>query len=203
MRQTRDGVPIEFPIYWVPQRVGRSKFDVLLEWSSVCFQFIGFPSEWGATIKQALGYSKCMVVSNLLGSPASGEHCNPRDHRLPGGVSNLLGSPASGEAGSTTDLLTLAAASFQFIGFPNEWGVVCARPATVCRSSFQFIGFPNEWGGGGTRSLFSCSQPHSVSNLLGSPTSGEFLEQTWWPLPIPTASFQFIGFPNEWGDYKN
>ena len=62
-----------------------------------CFQFIGFPSEWGAV--KAVRYIAPTIVSNLLGFPASGEVplltglvWLSRD-----GVSNLLGFPASGE----------------------------------------------------------------------------------------------------------
>ncbi len=62
------------------------------------FQFIGFPSEWGAGSSFEIIFG--FTVSNLLGSPASGE-CTPAALRkitptYP--VSNLLGSPASGEA---------------------------------------------------------------------------------------------------------
>ena len=60
-----------------------------------CFQFIGFPSEWGVGTGG---------VTSLL-SP----------------VSNLLGSPASGETTSARQRL-LKPTSFQFIGFPSEWG---------------------------------------------------------------------------------
>jgi hypothetical protein len=63
-----------FPIYWVPQRVG-SVNQARLVWS------------WD------------VEVSNLLGSPASGErgrHPQPGAGRV-SSVSNLLGSPASGE----------------------------------------------------------------------------------------------------------
>ena len=61
----------KFPIYWVPQRVGR-RGHIEQKIGKYCFQFIGFPSEWGVMSK----FMKTTVVegvSNLLGSPASGE----------------------------------------------------------------------------------------------------------------------------------
>ena len=83
-----------FPIYWVPQRVGRWSVNLNLA-KTVGFQFIGFPSEWGVFV--GLIQFDNLLVSNLLGSPASGEILHQvwtsHLHR----VSNLLGSPASGE----------------------------------------------------------------------------------------------------------
>jgi len=66
-----------------------------------CFQFIEFPSEWGATqtLLQELEGFDYQHVSNLLSSPASGE-LEPFPASLPKSmpnVSNLLSSPASGE----------------------------------------------------------------------------------------------------------
>ena len=59
------------------------------------FQFIGFPSEWGACVTEPS--VAILGVSNLLGSPASGEN-DPNELGL--------------------GLMTC----FQFIGFPSEWG---------------------------------------------------------------------------------
>jgi hypothetical protein len=61
-----------FPIYWVPQRVGSAGRTLTSAGRSAGFQFIGFPSEWG---ESWLGWLDRLmaVVSNLLGSPASGE----------------------------------------------------------------------------------------------------------------------------------
>ena len=60
---------------------------------------------------------------------------------------------------------------FQFIGFPNEWGVKENGATYFLHRGFQFIGFPNEWG---DASLFKIALAFVlVSNLLGSPTSGE------------------------------
>ena len=60
-------------------------------------------------------------VSNLLGSPASGEHPQNLEKVAQAKVSNLLGSPASGESRQTHGWFTLSFC-FQFIGFPSEWG---------------------------------------------------------------------------------
>ena len=60
-----------FPIYWVPQRVGRSLIPSTLPTAPVGFQFIGFPSEWGGDGPRFI--RRGGRVSNLLGSPASGE----------------------------------------------------------------------------------------------------------------------------------
>ena len=63
-------------------------------------------------------------VSNLLGSPASGEMIKlPSCWKLVKGVSNLLGSPASGEQPLAIGHNKPIIKSFQFIGFPSEWGV--------------------------------------------------------------------------------
>ena len=85
-----------FPIYWVPQRVGRATSRKSKPPFVGGFQFIGFPSEWGE--EASVSNNSCPRVSNLLGSPASGEF----DKGIPEAVdflrvSNLLGSPASGE----------------------------------------------------------------------------------------------------------
>jgi len=108
---------IEFPIYWVPQRVGSAVGGVssspplvsnllgspasgesgVCDTPSLCgcFQFIGFPSEWG--VRHPDRTDGKGSVSNLLGSPASGEPQVIRFHLTHPEVSNLLGSPASGE----------------------------------------------------------------------------------------------------------
>ena len=58
-----------------------------------------------------------------MGSPASGENSENKDgsgdHAAR--VSNLLGSPASGELRTGT-VAGLTRKCFQFIGFPSEWG---------------------------------------------------------------------------------
>ena len=61
----------------------------------VGFQFIGFPSEWGGGI--CMYADERRSVSNLLGSPASGESLSRCWKLTNEPVSNLLGSPASGE----------------------------------------------------------------------------------------------------------
>ena len=61
-------------------------------------------------------------------------------------------------------------------------------------TSFQFIGFPSEWG---VDAIVTRSDGAYVSNLLGSPASGETPAAV---APAPTTNrFQFIGFPSEWG----
>jgi len=86
-----------FPIYWVPQRVGRVSVEFTASYGSLVsnllgspasgelkplgayiegvwsFQFIGFPSEWGAYTVGQTPDGNFVYVSNLLGSPASGE----------------------------------------------------------------------------------------------------------------------------------
>jgi hypothetical protein len=107
-----------------------------------CFQFIGFPSEWGG---QAAGRSL---------------H-RPR-------VSNLLGSPASG-----------------------EWS---AKAYTFQRWRFQFIGFPSEWGDSVNAALEAAIEEfpiYWVPQRVGSRTGGSGTQRS--------AGFQFIGFPSEWG----
>ena len=110
--------------------------------------------------------------------------------------------------------------SFQFIGFPSEWGAVLWGEWRRAKEGFQFIGFPSEWGE--LRRLRPVPGVGCVSNLLGSPASGEWLHPLaellgldqfpiyWVPqrvgsfptsgLDIPLTCFQFIGFPSEWGD---
>ena len=132
------------------------------------FQFIGFPSEWGVKkfrlvpvpngefpiywVPQRVG-SWCHIrrivnrvpVSNLLGSPASGES-HPPSRRTGGrGVSNLLGSPASGEL--KKDNAARLEVVFPIYWVPQRVGSPPNHPtAKGFRLSFQFIGFPSEWG---------------------------------------------------------
>ena len=209
----------QFPIYWVPQRVG-SRYD------------------------------------------ENYRNLRPR-------VSNLLGSPASGEAGRS-HLAGKKRRGFQFIGFPSEWGEDArkipslhqqvfpiywvpqrvGRPVALSKTGvtpgFQFIGFPSEWGAlvntpngqvplvfpiywvpqrvgrkkvntrFGERLVFPIywvpqrvgrcnfpegpSLPDLVSNLLGSPASGEILRKGYSSrCSNRREGFQFIGFPSEWG----
>ena len=86
----------KFPIYWVPQRVGRQVLE-------------GTEAELVVT------------VSNLLGSPASGEFV-------------IESSPE------------YAQVSFQFIGFPSEWGdtPIETRMARACQGAFASIS-PNRY----------------------------------------------------------
>ena len=134
-------------------------------------------------------------VSNLLGSPASGEVVGEYDPKIVDRlVSNLLGSPASGEERTKPPRWLHPEGGFQFIGFPSEWG-----DSTMFQLSSSFS-FPIYWVpqrvGRKDGRQFSALQIH-VSNLLGSPASGEtfFLDRT---MKVKTG-FQFIGFPSEWG----
>ena len=62
------------------------------------FQFIGFPSEWGVEVAGEAFRGGVLQVSNLLGFPASGESLmSNKLTKLAKRVSNLLGFPASGE----------------------------------------------------------------------------------------------------------
>ena len=135
---------VGFPIYWVPQRVGRAP---------------------GLRLRN--GFRR---VSNLLGSPASGERHMGDLH-----VANNYGFPIYwvpqrvGRGGVEPWAEPLA--SFQFIGFPSEWGDPPFNSLVdVPEWRFQFIGFPSEWGAmGAVRTI------------------------------VRMMSFQFIGFPSEWG----
>ena len=205
----------QFPIYWVPQRVGRGTICMVNGKTELGFQFIGFPSEWG--------------VEDYLPPTALDQGFQ------------FIGFPSEWGAGQ---LLKTGGVStcFQFIGFPREWGVPMCRPRADTCSSFQFIGFPSEWGvappeGQGTYRQVSnllgspasgetvapsrASRTKHVSNLLGSPASGEVVREEyaelelssfpiyWVPQRVGRGSpmsgrsaelcFQFIGFPSEWG----
>ena len=107
-----------FPIYWVPQRVGRRPPNPQGA-SLVCFQFIGFPSEWGDS--ENFQQPPFAVVSNLLGSPASGEFQRAARHEQ-------------------------CRLGFQFIGFPSEWGdtPIETRMARACQGAFASIS-PNRY----------------------------------------------------------
>ena len=83
-----------FPIYWVPQRVGsfHCELNVIL-----------------------------LLVSNLLGSPASGE-------------TKDVGENLS------------AFGSFQFIGFPSEWGAFCQALCPLKQRWFPIYWVPQRVG---------------------------------------------------------
>jgi len=85
-------------------------------------------------------------------------------------VSNLLGSPASGE-NSEVGQPPFGTLGFQFIGFPSEWGEEAVQRGFEDLPGFQFIGFPSEWGASLEEEPRSSGT--TVSNLLGSPASGE------------------------------
>ena len=137
---------VKFPIYWVPQRVGRL---LLLATSSILptgFQFIGFPSEWG-------GWST-----------------NLRSHIAPAEGFQFIGFPS--EWGVETSATSFAPSpGFQFIGFPSEWGVVDARMVLSVEGEFPIYWVPQRVGRKSV--LVYTTTPERVSNLLGSPASGE------------------------------
>jgi hypothetical protein len=62
-----------FPIYWVPQRVGRL-LD-LLPLIPIIFvsNLLGSPASGEEKLQETVGRISVNKVSNLLGSPASGE----------------------------------------------------------------------------------------------------------------------------------
>ncbi len=133
-----------FPIYWVPQRVGSFHPPRTRASPRRGFQFIGFPSEWGVGVNRQPG--RLPRVSNLLGSPASGETPSIQVaievcFKFPiYWVPQRVGRPVWGVSSSTAML------------FPIYWVP-------------QRVGSPTLAEGGG--------QPSGVSNLLGSPASGE------------------------------
>ena len=63
---------------------------------TVCFQFIGFPSEWG------------------------GHRCPPQEHLQAVFPIYWVPQRVGSEVGQFVELTPK---SFQFIGFPSEWGV--------------------------------------------------------------------------------
>ena len=138
---------LRFPIYWVPQRVGRRPLASHCGEQKKGFQFIGFPSEWGAEFMH--GFHKFHIEFPIYWVPQRvGSFIYLGFITIIPRVSNLLGSPASGEKNTV------------------------GHAPTKYFTCFQFIGFPSEWGGGyndyeGTVCLLV------VSNLLGSPASGE------------------------------
>ena len=134
------------------------------------FQFIGFPSEWGASLSANTLVKVYRAVSNLLGSPASGETSGldiPLTsfgfpiYWVPQRVGSWLDMACEGKTlkfpiywvpqrvGSLLSLGALRAPqrfSFQFIGFPSEWGGHYRKAPRLGGNGFQFIGFPSEWG---------------------------------------------------------
>jgi len=93
-------------------------------------------------------------------------------------VSNLLGSPASGED-VEPDRVGTNTIRFQFIGFPSEWGVAYIGFESKEKADVSnLLGSPASGEVWGYRSLW-CKV--CVSNLLGSPASGEF--QILWRYP--------------------
>jgi hypothetical protein len=149
----RVGSSYVFPIYWVPQRVGSSRRATRSISLPASFQFIGFPSEWG--VEALLSEAKeGQSVSNLLGSPASGEKALLSRGYDPQFVSNLLGSPASGELNAIFGNLQVDSVS-NLLGSPAS-GEVAQR-------------------------VVKEHVPLGVSNLLGSPASGEIplLKPAW------------------------
>ena len=73
--------PQTFPIYWVPQRVGSVQYSVYNGEVTV-FPIYWVPQRVGSAARKLSELSEAQV-SNLLGSPASGE----RNHRVPAGGS--------------------------------------------------------------------------------------------------------------------
>ena len=135
-------------------------------------------------------------VSNLLGSPASGELVPNPGGDLIDAVSNLLGSPASGEFVFPHEICLRVFNRFQFIGFPSEWGAAKRE-----RNNVLFLLVSNLLGSpasGEPQKGLPDGPDARVSNLLGSPASGELFLSTL--LKKEGKGFQFIGFPSEWGE---
>mgnify|MGYP001064109787 CR=1 FL=1 len=112
---------ISFPIYWVPQRVGRGRRPSASFWPNAGFQFIGFPSEWGVAEVADLFASAEEQRFPIYWIPQRVGRRRIRPVVAADQVSNLLGSPASGE-GALRVLTASSQRCFQFIGFPSEWG---------------------------------------------------------------------------------
>ena len=182
---------IGFPSEWGVVVLGNYDLQYLK-----CFQFIGFPSEWGADADKSkdglLAMFPIYWVPQRVGRPF------PKDKgELVFFVSNLLGSPASGE-GLGYGLVGQFFGKFPIYWVPQRVGSPCPLgPQPQYESGFQFIGFPSEWGAylvkfpsewdefkfpiywvpqrvGRVRCCgMSPSSVTVVSNLLGSPASGE------------------------------
>ena len=107
------------------------------------FQFIEFPSEWGA-----------LFIAPIYPGPPGFQ---------------FIEFPSEW-GGDVVILIHLQGHCFQFIEFPSEWGVPPGPRCTRHSWSFQFIEFPSEWGAIQQRldELY-----RGVSNLLSSPASGE------------------------------
>ena len=87
---------------------------------------------------------------------------------------------------------------FHSIGFPSEWGVKKVVAVGGGQRCFHSIGFPSEWGV--ATAGVGNFPPDTVSIQLGSPASGEHINQQH-PLSVE-GSFHSIGFPSEWGVYE-
>ena len=90
-------------------------------------------------------------------------------------VSNLLGSPASGEPTAAATATTVDSDGFQFIGFPSEWGVIIKEQQQEVRRPFPIYWVPQRVGSHNASQFQECLE--LVSNLLGSPASGELTMQ--------------------------
>jgi hypothetical protein len=157
-------------------------------------------------------------VSNLLGSPASGETAAAR-RKAPSSwwfpiywvpqrvgssfaygafvisipfpiywVPQRVGSRGRGDRNRPT-------ATFPIYWVPQRVGSGSElNPPWGRRTVSNLLGSP---ASGESRSWGQKSSNCHVSNLLGSPASGENLLPK--PLPMRFGRFQFIGFPSEWG----
>ena len=174
-----------FPIYWVPQRVGRpSQNGYTIDFK--CFQFIGFPSEWGAlmsprTPTPPLKFPIYWVPQRVGRGPKSVLTYTAAAGFPIYWVPQRVGSRHVGRAGR-------APHCFQFIGFPSEWGVQVLPHLRIAEEVSNLLGSPAS----GELSLEDVyDYDHVVSNLLGSPASGELFG-------LALARVDAIAFPIYW-----
>ena len=108
-----------FPIYWVPQRVGR-EVEVIEGTDAKVFPIYWVPQRVGRVSEQSKG------VVLYVEFPI---------YWVPQRVGRSSGCRSAPEP-----------SCFQFIGFPSEWGEWTPLCPGNAGGSFQFIGFPSEWG---------------------------------------------------------
>ncbi len=89
--------------------------------------------------------------------------------------------------------------SFQFIGFPSEWGHNGVRWKATVGTVSNLLGSP---ASGGRKYIEFARGASTVSNLLGSPASGVFVSNSGFQ-HCSVSGFQFIGFPSEWGSIRS
>ena len=158
------------------------------------FQFIGFPSEWGATSIEGvrarrIDWFPIYWVPQRVGSSGSARSGALR-------VSfQFIGFPSEWGGGARPRAVRRVL-GFQFIGFPSEWGEYVEAWIELEHMCFQFIGFPSEWGASIFATAEGCGRTFPIYWVPQRVGSGR-TEVT----RVALDGFQFIGFPSEWGGF--